>query len=93
MKKFQPIIKKICGFTLNEEYGMGRLGIKDVDEYKEVIDLIQSHDHLVFEGVFTHFACADEPGYLMNKQQAYFEGIGAGKKSPIIYILRILQAH
>ncbi|MFQ3802400.1 alanine racemase [Staphylococcus equorum] len=55
--------------------GMGRLGIKDVDEYKEVIDLIQSHDHLVFEGVFTHFACADEPGDSMNKQQAYFEGI------------------
>lgn len=55
--------------------GMGRLGIKDVDEYKEVIDLIQAHDHLVFEGVFTHFACADEPGDSMNKQQAYFEGI------------------
>lgn len=46
--------------------GMGRLGIKSLEEYKEVIDLIQSHPHLVFEGVYTHFANADEPGDSMD---------------------------
>ena len=33
---------------------MGRIGMKDIDEYKEVVDLINKRDHLVFEGVFTH---------------------------------------
>lgn len=55
--------------------GMGRLGMKDVDEYKEAISLIHSQEHLVFEGVFTHFACADEAGESMNEQQALFEEI------------------
>lgn len=32
---------------------MGRIGMKDIDEYKEVVDLINKRDHLVFEG-FSH---------------------------------------
>ncbi len=40
---------------------MGRLGIKDIIRI-EVIEIIQQYEQLVFEGVFTHFACADEPG-------------------------------
>lgn len=47
---------------------MGRLGMKDVEEYKEVIDIISKYDQLVFEGVYTHFACADEPGDSMATQ-------------------------
>lgn len=43
---------------------MGRLGMKDVEEYKDVVDIINKKDDLVFEGVFTHFASADEPGIL-----------------------------
>ena len=33
---------------------MGRLGMKDVEEYREVVDLIDKREHLVFEGVYTH---------------------------------------
>ncbi|MDT4039103.1 alanine racemase, partial [Staphylococcus aureus] len=55
--------------------GMGRLGMKTAEEYKEVIELINGHSHLIFEGVFTHFACADEPGDSMNRQQTMFEEI------------------
>lgn len=62
--------------------GMGRLGIKDVVEYKEVIELINNCDHLVFEGVFTHFACADEPGESMIKQQTLFESIVNEEEKP-----------
>ncbi|MDQ7110887.1 MULTISPECIES: alanine racemase [Staphylococcus] len=62
--------------------GMGRLGIKDAAEYKEVIELIHNHDHLVFEGVFTHFACADEPGESMNQQQSLFESIVNEEEKP-----------
>ncbi|OAO26218.1 alanine racemase [Staphylococcus capitis] len=55
--------------------GMGRLGMKDVEEYKDVVDLINKKDDLVFEGVFTHFASADEPGDSMNEQYEFFKDI------------------
>ena len=55
--------------------GMGRLGMKDVEEYKDVVDIINKKDDLVFEGVFTHFASADEPGDSMNEQYEFFKDI------------------
>lgn len=62
--------------------GMGRLGIKSLEEYKEVIDLIQSHSHLVFEGVYTHFANADEPGDSMDHQYKQFETLVTQAEKP-----------
>lgn len=62
--------------------GMGRLGIKSLEEYKEVIDLIQSHSHLVFEGVYTHFANADEPGDSMDYQYEQFETLVTQAEKP-----------
>ncbi|MCD8787188.1 alanine racemase [Staphylococcus gallinarum] len=60
-------------FHVKLDTGMGRLGVKDVSEYKKIIETIDAHEHLIFEGVFTHFACADEPGDSMNQQQNLFE--------------------
>lgn len=62
--------------------GMGRLGIKSLEEYKEVIDLIQSHPHLVFEGVYTHFANADEPGDSTDHQYEQFETLVTQAEKP-----------
>ncbi len=53
--------------------GMGRLGIKDTNTYQEVIQIIQQYEQLVFEGVFTHFACADEPGDMTTEQYQRFK--------------------
>ena len=53
--------------------GMGRLGIKTLEEYQLVINLIKEHPTLIFDGVFTHFANADEPGDSMKQQYAFFE--------------------
>lgn len=47
--------------------------MKDVEEYKEVVDIISKYDQLVFEGVYTHFACADEPGDSMATQYQKFK--------------------
>ncbi|MBO1199678.1 alanine racemase [Staphylococcus simiae] len=55
--------------------GMGRLGIKDSDEYQEVIDIITQQEQLVFEGVYTHFACADEPGEYTTEQYQLFKNM------------------
>ncbi len=51
---------------------MGRLGINTY-MYQEVIEIIQQYEQLVFEGVFTHFACADEPGDMTTEQYQRFK--------------------
>ena len=53
--------------------GMGRLGIKTLEEYQLVINLIKEHPNLIFDGVFTHFANADEPGDSMKQQYAFLK--------------------
>ncbi|MGK0576711.1 alanine racemase [Macrococcus capreoli] len=45
---------------LKLDTGMGRIGMRDVEEYKAVVSLVKQHDKTVFEGVYTHFSCADE---------------------------------
>lgn len=39
--------------------GMNRIGIRDIEEYLEVVHIIRKHPRMVFEGVYTHFAFAD----------------------------------
>lgn len=47
-------------FHLKMDTGMGRLGVKDEEETKRIAALIERHPHFVLEGVYTHFATADE---------------------------------
>src|SRR4051794_7928731 len=42
--------------------GMGRLGTRDPDEARRVIDALDHDDLLELAGLMTHFATADEPG-------------------------------
>ncbi|TDL95364.1 alanine racemase [Macrococcus carouselicus] len=42
--------------------GMNRIGIRSDDEYSHVLASLAQHDNLLFEGVYTHFSCADMPG-------------------------------
>ncbi|MBC3061293.1 MULTISPECIES: alanine racemase [Staphylococcus] len=62
--------------------GMGRLGIKTLEEYQLVINLIKEHPNLIFDGVFTHFANADEPGDSMKQQYAFFEELVTKAERP-----------
>ncbi len=47
--------------------GMGRIGIRSKEELKEIEALLNSDQRFCFEGIFTHFATADE------LDQTYFE--------------------
>ncbi|MGZ0084280.1 alanine racemase [Caldibacillus thermoamylovorans] len=47
-------------FHLKMDTGMGRLGVKDERETKQMAALIERHPHFILEGVYTHFATADE---------------------------------
>lgn len=39
--------------------GMNRIGIHDIQEYQEVVNIIMESERFHFEGVFTHFSVAD----------------------------------
>ena len=55
--------------------GMGRLGIP-ASNALEFIQYIQSQGDLNLEGIFTHFACADEPGKnVTDNQKSKFNSI------------------
>ncbi|WP_126425054.1 alanine racemase [Brevibacillus marinus] len=41
--------------------GMGRLGVRTEAELREVAEAVAASPLLSWEGIYTHFACADEP--------------------------------
>jgi len=45
---------------LHVDTGMGRFGCRP-EEVLNLVKLIHAHPHLEFEGIMTHFACADDP--------------------------------
>ncbi|MCM3768031.1 alanine racemase [Neobacillus niacini] len=56
--------------------GMGRIGVRNSEELKQLERLISEDGRFVFEGIFTHFATADEMDNTYFEQQfARFEKI------------------
>ncbi|WP_272512006.1 alanine racemase [Bacillus altitudinis] len=53
-------------FHLKIDSGMNRLGVKTIEQVSEVKELVHDHSFLQLEGIFTHFATADE------KDENYF---------------------
>ncbi|MBD8069672.1 alanine racemase [Bacillus sp. PS06] len=47
-------------FHLKIDSGMGRLGVRSEQEISEIFEVIENGSHFHLEGVFTHFATADE---------------------------------
>ncbi|MBB5326000.1 alanine racemase [Anoxybacillus tepidamans] len=45
---------------LKMDTGMGRLGVKEEEETKRIVAMIDEHSAFSLEGVYTHFATADE---------------------------------
>jgi len=57
-----------CRFHLKVDTGMGRLGFLP-ETLPDVLAELRSLTHVELEGVFTHFALADEPGHAFNAVQ------------------------
>ena len=49
--------------------GMGRIGMQASEENIALIAQIQALPHIIIEGIFTHFACADEADQTYTKRQ------------------------
>ncbi|OFM17924.1 MULTISPECIES: alanine racemase [Staphylococcus] len=73
IEQIEPENKKDLWLHVKIDTGMGRLGIKTLEDYQKIVDTINQHDQLVFEGVFTHFAQADEDSPHTHEQYQVFE--------------------
>ncbi|PKL00132.1 MAG: alanine racemase [Tenericutes bacterium HGW-Tenericutes-1] len=51
---------KIISIHLKIDTGMGRLGLTTKEELDEAIQLLHSHKHFYFEGIFSHLATSEE---------------------------------
>ena len=40
--------------------GMGRIGLRDAGELQSLVDIVDKSEFVLMDGIFTHFACADE---------------------------------
>lgn len=55
---------------IKTDTGMGRIGVRTKNELQEVERLIRENPMLVFEGIYTHFATADEIDQTYYRQQS-----------------------
>ncbi|TLG79849.1 alanine racemase [Vagococcus zengguangii] len=55
---------------LKIDTGMHRIGFYDVEDFVTSVELVESQPRLIYEGVFTHFATADEADDTYFSQQA-----------------------
>ncbi|NYF25958.1 alanine racemase [Sporosarcina sp. JAI121] len=49
--------------------GMGRIGLRDVEALQSLISVIVRTDYVILDGIFTHFACADEENPASTEEQ------------------------
>ncbi|MGE6257928.1 alanine racemase [Heyndrickxia sporothermodurans] len=68
--------------------GMGRIGVREISELKEIEKFLHQTECFQFEGMFTHFATADEiDESYFNQQLGRFKEMVAAlsKKPPLIH--------
>lgn len=54
-------VGKPLGIHLKTDTGMGRIGVRTIAELLAVTEALTASERLAWTGIFTHFACADEP--------------------------------
>lgn len=66
--------------------GMNRIGLKNIKEIKEAINIINKNHLLELEGIFTHYATADSNDEYYIKQRDQFKKILSEINFPFKYI-------
>ncbi len=62
-------VNKISKIHIKIDSGMGRIGLQPNNDTIEIIKKIYNMPHIVIEGIFTHFAIADEVDKTYTNQQ------------------------
>lgn len=79
------------GIHVKADTGMGRLGVRTTDELLGVVGALEESDKLRWSGLFTHFACADEPDDThVRRQHEMFQAflqalLASGRKLPKVH--------
>lgn len=66
-------ITKDIWVHLRIDTGMNRLGIRTIDEFKWVMQLLQANEHIHIEGIYTHFSSEQFEMKYYEKQEKMFE--------------------
>lgn len=64
--------------------GMGRIGVRSLEDLLSIEELLQSSECFLFEGFYTHFATADEleEGYFQKQLSRFNEFLSSLKERP-----------
>ncbi|WP_318618063.1 alanine racemase [Sporosarcina sp. YIM B06819] len=49
--------------------GMGRIGLRDAASLESIVSIVERFDDVQLDGIFTHFACADEGNHKKTEEQ------------------------
>ena len=60
ISKFAVTMKKDANIHIKVDTGMNRIGFKPTEESVSQVERIQKLPNIKIQGIFTHFACADE---------------------------------
>ncbi|BDR56238.1 alanine racemase [Xylocopilactobacillus apis] len=87
LKNLDPASSKKLKVHLALDTGMGRIGVTTLEELKKEIKFIEDNDNLFeLEGIFTHFATADEGGNYYNYQKNKFVEMVKDFKDQVKYL-------
>lgn len=75
---------QVLNIHVKVDTGMGRIGIRTSEEVKAIEGLIKQDSRFLLEGIYTHFATADEldDSYLLGQQQRFQDIIGVLDEKP-----------
>lgn len=71
--KDNEIFNKKLKIHIKINSGMNRLGISDIKEFNNVLNMLDKQKEIFFEGIFTHFATAGNDKDFFFKQLKFFE--------------------
>jgi alanine racemase len=76
--------QQVLNIHVKVDTGMGRIGIRTQEEVKAIEGFIKQDSRFFLEGIFTHFATADEldDSYLLGQQQRFQEIIDVLDEKP-----------
>jgi alanine racemase len=86
VKAAQPYLPKdkVLSVHIKLDTGMGRIGIRTKEELAAVVEMISNDDRMNIEGIFTHFATADEVDltYFEKQMQLFYDLLSVLKERP-----------
>jgi alanine racemase len=76
--------EKVLPVHIKLDTGMGRIGIRTKEELAQVVETISRDSRLAIEGIFTHFATADEVDqtYLDKQLELFHDLLSVMKEQP-----------